>query len=85
MEMRGKHALEEKGAWCKSTRGLSLVVDLDIFKVSLGFFLMNNHISKNIFPSYCVYIKRNYMKLKSRLTLPPYFDQTYKKDIYVDN
>jgi thioredoxin 1 len=26
------------------------------FKVSLGFFLMNNHISKNIFPLYCLYI-----------------------------
>jgi len=26
-----------------------------IFKVSLGFFLMNNHISKNIFPTYCLY------------------------------
>jgi len=26
------------------------------FKVSLGFFLMNNHISKNISPSYCLYI-----------------------------
>jgi len=26
------------------------------FKVSLGFFLMNNHLSKNIFSSYCLYI-----------------------------
>ena len=26
------------------------------FKVSLGFFLMNNHISKNIFPLYSLYI-----------------------------
>ena len=28
----------------------------DNFKVSLGFFLVINHISKNIFPSYCLYI-----------------------------
>jgi len=26
------------------------------FKVSLGFFLMNNHLYKNIFSSYCLYI-----------------------------
>jgi hypothetical protein len=28
----------------------------DNFKVSIGFFLMNNHISKIISPSYCLYI-----------------------------
>jgi hypothetical protein len=29
---------------------------INFFRVSLGFFLMNNHISKNIFPLYCLYI-----------------------------
>jgi len=38
--------------------GVDVTADLTVkvFKVSLGFFLMNNHISKNIFPTYCLYI-----------------------------
>jgi hypothetical protein len=35
---------------------VSLVGASNNFKVSLGFFLMNNHISKIISPSYCLYI-----------------------------
>ncbi|RCV65028.1 hypothetical protein C5S53_05750 [Methanophagales archaeon] len=40
----------------KSSKTTEIYTHVSNFKVSLGFFLMNNHISKNISPSYCLYI-----------------------------